>query len=186
MRLSGLNIEIIRGETAAVAFTLTDPDGQPFRLLLSDMFSVLHARFKVKENVYEKNPSSFLIDKVFDLSTVKRFSDIAIINLKTYNLGQYIDWQWNESFVPEPEDIDRLFYHQDLKEYRYYDAEGTPSKWVPYEVLITVQFDIADTVNLDYRQYAYDLIIEAGNDEDVIEYVNILIEQRPFVVTYRV
>ena len=32
MRLSGLNIEIIRGETAAVAFTLTDPDGQPFRL----------------------------------------------------------------------------------------------------------------------------------------------------------
>ena len=54
------------------------------------------------------------------------------------------------------------------------------------KVLITVQFDIADTVNLDYRQYAYDLIIEAGNDEDVIEYVNILIEQRPFVVTYRV
>lgn len=186
MKLSGLNIEMVRGESTSVAFTFIDEHGAPPRLLLEDMFGHLYIHFRVKTNPYTKDLPVYAIDKRLDINGVKRFSDVDIINLKTYNLGQYNAYQWKESFAPLAEDLNRLFYHQDLKEYRYYDASGTPSKWIIYDFIVTVPFIPEETKLLDYRQYVYDLILEAGTYENEVEYEQVLVEQKNFTIVYRV
>lgn len=184
MKCSGFNIEIIRGETCSIAFTLVDSTGKPFVLLTTDTFANLNARFRVKENPYTKAEETYIIDKVLDLNTVKRFSDAEIIDLEIHLTPSlhYFEHQWNNTFGPLAGYENRLFYHPHLNEYRYYENGA----WVPYSITLTVPFEPADTVNLDYKEYFYDLVIEADNDGETIEYVNILVNQHRFVISYKV
>lgn len=186
MKLSGLNIEMVRGESTSVAFTFVDETGAPPRLLLEDMFGHLYVHFRVKSNQYAKDLPTYVIDKRLDINNIKRFSDVEVLNLKEYSLANYIAHRWNEDFAPLTADLNRLFYHQDLKEYRYYDASGTPSKWLAYDFIVTVPFIPEETKALDYRQYAYDLILEAGTNENEVEYEQVLVEQKNFTIAYRV
>lgn len=184
MKQFSYDLEIVRGETATAKYTFIDEQGQPYRLPTTDTWAFIQARFKVKYDPYSRGVSTYLIDKVFDLSSVKRFSDTDIINIKYYDAYAYNKLLWDNSQPPASEDIDRLFYHPDLKEYRYYDTVS--ASWVEYEFTLQVPFAIADTSNLDYKDYVYDLTIEAGDTIGTIDFVNVLVTQHKFTVTYRV
>ena len=197
MRVIGFNIEIIRGESANVVFNLVTPNGEPFRLMPADTFSILQARFRVKSGAYRKSLVSeeYLIDKIFllnDTLLLKRFSDTEIIDLSEYRLGEFYDpLRFDDTDAPldENDDVisDRLFYHPLLKEYRYYESNDGGGRWVLYEAIVTVPFEPEDTQDLDYKTYVYDLVLEASDEEDgLITYRSVLVDQHSFTVTYRV
>ena len=190
MRFSGLDIEITRGETASAVFVITDENGAPFRLLPEDSFLLLDVAFKVKADPLSKDQAAYIIEKHLDISSLKRFSEEAILNLQDDQPLYYNPLLWDDSHAG---DADRLYWHQGLNEYRYYDA--AISKWVPYSASIEVPFDPSDTKTLDYKEYFYDLILEAGNQSGIsdsgdatiaVEYERPLVVQHRFVVSYRI
>lgn len=191
MKLKGLDIEIIRGETASVSFTINDSNGAPLRLLNSDMFDNLDILFKVKRNS-QTIKSEYVIHKALNINNIKHFASEEILNVKEeiakYG-GIYDPYTWS-GCIFEDEDgsiKDQLYYHPDLDEYGYYweTMWEETNGWVPYSLDITIPFESGDTANLSYGDYYYDLVLEASNDSGP-EYENILVNQHRFSVTYRV
>lgn len=184
MRQLGFNLEIIRGETTSVTYTFTDRYGHPFILPTTATYAFLQLHFKVKDNAYSISTDTYIIDKVFDVNSYKRFDSVDIINIQTYSPSTYNALMWDDSEPPLEADMNRLFYHPALNEYRYYDSVS--ASWVIYEFVVTIPFEIADTVNLDYKVYSYDLVLEAGTDANTIAYNKVMISQHSLTITYRV
>lgn len=186
MKANGFNIELIRGESAALQINLITYDGRPFRLLTDDLFAFLNLRFRVKENPYQATESIYVIDKLLPLDTSKRFSDIEIIDISQYKVGvyHYDSTQFDSTYPPDSGDINRLFYHPVVDEYRYWDADIT--QWVIYDTTVVIPLAPADTLNLAYKKYVYDVVLEAGSEESVVEYVQVIIDQHDFVISYKV
>lgn len=184
MRINGFDLEIVRSETASVAYTLMNEDNTPFIVLTTDMYQFLDARFTVKKDGYSRNEEDYPIDFLLSLANVKRFSDAAIIDILSY-YPTFNPLLWDDSKAPLAADINRLFYHPGVGDYRYYN--GTRAQWVPYSVVVTVPFKPSDTENLEYREYFYDLSIEAGTlNPRTVEYRKMLIPQHSFTVSYKV
>lgn len=188
MKINGQSLSIIRGETASILIRLLDEDGAPFRLPEVEVdYTILRARFVVKKNAYDHltTKADFLIDKILDLNDAKRFADVDIIDLSTET--GYNALIWDDAVPPDNPD-DYLYYHPGLKEYAYYDS--IEEAWIPYSLDLIIPFEISDTVGLEYRTYYYDLSIEASDiaepEDDDIEYRRMLVEQAPFVVSYKV
>ena len=56
-----------------------------------------------------------------------------------------------------------------------------------HEAIVHVPFEPEDTQNLDYKTYVYDLVLEASDEEDgLITYRSVIVDQHSFTVTYRV
>lgn len=185
MKILGYNLEIVRGENTSIAFTIVDQDGKPFRLLSSDTFSFLDARFKVKTDPTDAKGLHPILDFILPLDSIKRFSDPTIVNIFDY-FPSFNKIVWDDAQPPLNAYVNRLFYHPGVGDYRYYDF--TLSKWIPYSVVITIPFAPEDTADLDYRQYFYDLTLEAGNvtSPRTVEYVKMLVPQHTFTVVYKV
>lgn len=183
MKLNGLDINIIRGETASLTFLLNGDYGRPLILLNEDMFDNLVVSFKVKSNS-QTISSSYLINKALNINDFKRFDEETIIDTREYLVGKgtYDKFTWSGCILDNPfEWPNQLFYHPDLNEYRYYEN----SEWVEYSHEVVILFDPVDTKDLPYATYFYDLVLEASNGE-AVEYENVLINQHRFSVVYRV
>lgn len=183
MKVSGLNITIVRGETANITFDITDEFGRPFILLAEDMFEQLNFRFRVKKEPFSIVTTTYILDKVFDINGFRRFDNANIINIKEYtqlNGGTYNDEYWAGNTIPNNEWPNQLFYHPGLESYAFYND----GDWEEYFMDITVPFIPSDTEKLDYGDYYYDGVIEAGNYSGV-EYTLVVIPQHTFTIDYR-
>lgn len=183
MKIKGLDIEIIRGETGSITYLLNNAYGEPLVLINEDMFDRLEIAFKVKSNAQTIN-TPYLIYKSLNINGFKRFDNETILDIRQYlvGIGTYDAFTWSGCVLTPPNTWpNQLFYHPGLDEYRY--IEG--GVWIDYEHEVVVSFDPVDTKDIPYGNYYYDLVLEAYNGS-VAEYQNVLVEQHRFSVVYRV
>lgn len=186
MKINGLQLIIVRGETGNLVLTLTTKQGYPFILPPAEMFSDLLVRFRVKREPYSITTTDYIMNKELPINEGHRFDDETIFNVEEYIAeegGTYSPLYWAGCTLNGSAEFpNNLFFHPDLKEYAY-NVDG---EWLLYRgVVINVPFAGLETINLDYGDYYYDVTLE-GKNPGAEDHTIVLIPQNKFTISYRV
>ena len=186
MKINGLQLTIVRGETTNLVLTLTTKQGYPFILPPADMFENLLVRFRVKKEPYSIVTTDYIMNKELPINDGHRFDNETIYNVQEYIAGEggsYSPLYWAGCTLNgEAQFPNNLFFHPDLKQYGY-NIDG---EWHLYRgVVINVPFARNETVDLDYGDYYYDITLE-GKNPGAEDHITVLIPQNTFTISYRV
>lgn len=175
MKTLNNQIFVQRGETFSIDRAIENKDGSPY--VICSEINNPYFLLTVTSTRYEQE-DRYMLRKWIDLSTVPRFKQTKIVDLRDYNktfddITEVTTYEEYENVLFYVTEGDKLILYQvgdavftDGESYKYWDPNKTENGWTDYKCRFVVMFSSSITKNWVEQNYCYSINLVGGESSE--------------------